>query len=42
MLTLFESEITVFAPSRLLQKNGIIHSSKRDGVMPAYVKGNIR
>jgi len=37
MLTLFENKIIVFAPSRLLQRNEFIDSSKRDGVMPATV-----
>jgi hypothetical protein len=40
MLTHFENEIKVFAPSRLLQKEFVHHSGKRDGVMPADVRRN--
>jgi hypothetical protein len=37
MLTHLKYRTKQFAPSRLLQKNGIINSSKRDRVMPAHV-----
>jgi hypothetical protein len=38
MLTHSVNESIVFAPSRLLQKEFVHHSGKRDGVMPADVR----
>jgi len=40
MLTHLKYKTKEFAPSRLLQKNGIISSGTRDGVMPAHVMRN--